>query len=237
MKVNKKSAGKIKATKTNIPSLSAQGSSTDRVQGPLSAPREPQMPQQCCKSRTQFRLKQADPDDEDYHVRDSEDEFTDEHRNEFSQPSEDSGNSESEHATEPEGQESNASGLVVIAPISEAEINKQQQELKILSHNPHFQNVGKDMVDAVLSSLNVTKTGRSVSDKNSMYGKYVWKVVRNKKTPSDTTIYAPALNLMPDKNTNNNKSRPGQNLGPVSEQQLTEFLNFEFKLSKQVICR
>ena len=48
--------------------------------------------------------------------------------------------------------------------------------------------------------------------------------MRNNKTPSDTTIYAPALNLMPDKNTNNNKSRPGQNLGPVSEQQLTEFL-------------
>ena len=54
-------------------------------------------------------------------------------------------------------------------------------------------------------------------------GKYTKKVISNPKSPSDTIIYAPALNLTPDKYT------PGVAAAKNSQQTLQQITEFPAK--------
>ena len=67
----------------------------------------------------------------------------------------------------------------------------------------------KEMVEAKVEfALSNTEGKKQNLGTNYPARNYVKKVIHNPKSPSDTTIYALALNLTPEKNVNNNKSPP-----------------------------
>ena len=77
----------------------------------------------------------------------------------------------------------------------------QCEELKVLAKNLYFQTMVKGIVDervnAALGEQNKTPQAKVMKKGNDTT--YVKKTIHNPKSPSDTTIYAPALNLTPEK--------------------------------------
>ena len=157
-------------------------------------------------------------------VRESEDEFSEQENVVQSEASEyDTDAEQSMEVSSNPG----SPGLVVIAPVS-VEALKQQQldELNLLSENPYFHSMMSNVVDVKVSAALAVERKRmpkSVKTQpKQLDGRYIKRVVRDMKSPSDTTIYAPALKLTSDKGNTNSveltESRP-------TESQISQFLH------------
>ena len=156
-----------------------------------------------------------------YGVCDSEDEFPEENSDQEREIY-----SESEGGTEDD--ESIASGSVVIAPVDQEVLQRQQQEeLKTLSENPYFKTLVKEIVDAnVAAALSEAKKINEKEKTQSKGGKFVKRIISNPKSPSDTTIYTPALNLTPEKVTGMTRNNVVNQIRPNEiPNQVTQFLN------------
>ena len=78
-------------------------------------------------------------------------------------------------------------------------------------------------VAAALSQAKGTNEAEKTQPKG---GKFVKRVISNPKSPSDTTIYAPALNLTPEKVTNMTARNVAKQVRPdETSNQVTRFLN------------
>ena len=128
-------------------------------------------------------------------VRDSEEEFMDDEANEGGDvPYDQDSGSESKA----DDQESLISGSEVIIrqPMGPPPEQIQEDDMKTLTSHPAFHSYVQSLVNekVQLALKDGSRTGMpGRSNKLS-----VKKVIRNPKSPSDTTIYAPALNLTPE---------------------------------------
>ena len=134
-------------------------------------------------------------------VRDSEDEFMDEDASQES-----AYNQDSESDVE-SGHESDSNESEVVISQRSKELWKQQEKAQIdaMAANPEFHEMVQSMVgEQMRRALGDPDYAVKFMDKtpNKAGGKslnYVRKVISKAKSPSDTTIYAPALNLTPEK--------------------------------------
>ena len=95
--------------------------------------------------------------------------------------------------------DSDSSDSVQIKCPSNEDMEKaRREELKLLTTNPYFQDMVKDMVDVGVKAALAKEKPKTVSQNTpKMQGKFFKTVTRNNnpKSPSDATIYAPALKL------------------------------------------
>ena len=150
---------------------------------------------------------QVDPDDTDHirvNVRESEDEFADEETREIPY------NEASDLESEANSLDSEASEVVFSE--ATAKLMKEQEAAHVnkIANHPDMQECVKSMVgqqlklalsDPAIAARNLAEmpgtTGTTAAGNKCNFTK---RTIHNPKSPSDTTLYAPALNLTPDRN-------------------------------------
>ena len=104
--------------------------------------------------------------------------------------------------------EDSGSEVVILRPNPDDLRRQREEEIRALTDDPIMQEVLQDMVeqrvqDALNSRWANAPAPVTLARKKAVAGEYTRKVVSKIKSPSDTTIYAPALKLTPDKNVSN----------------------------------
>ena len=144
-------------------------------------------------------------------VNDSEDDLSDDQGNDvdYNQHDSDSDSLEQEANTEYD-----SGSEVVIAPKKKSQEQEWEDELKQMAKNPTFINVMKGVFKEIAQEAGSSPTRATP---RPIDGNITKRVVRNPKSPSDMTIYAPALNLTPDKGPNSLLPRTQVDANKIAE--------------------
>ena len=139
------------ANTTNLGSVARN----NNAQLDLAVPECSQRPSTRDGNQSNLNVQNVSDDQMKYGVRDSEDEFPEENSD---QEREIDSESDADRSTEDD--ESTASGSVIIAPVDQEVLQRQhQEELKLLSENPYFKTLVKDIVDAICGCSIVSGQG------------------------------------------------------------------------------
>ena len=150
-----------------------------------------------------------DPEDQDHvciGVTDSEDEFMEE--NPLDDDQDESFNHDSGSDYDQNNTDSDESEVVISEKTKRVWKQQEAEQVSKVANHPdmlkYVQNLVGQQVKAALSDPKlaakiIADVTKNKTGKNKVREQFVKRVIKNVKSPSDTTIYAPALNLTPEK--------------------------------------